>query len=170
MFSGTVRDAVPWFTQKLGYDFDPAVSGIASDWLMDLVSVGFNKPKEFYGQSLNSIADVDAAAEKFRQEYEKDVDGDDGWKTIQLENVEDDTLTAGQDNKADCVIQLAKNAPSRQSSIFYFSRGHYQTSWPSQFVTLYWRCLLNITRNPGKPFDDRSRAMSSVQWMLPGAC
>ena len=152
MFTGVVRDAVPWFTQKLGYDYDPAINGVASDWLMDLVSIGFNKPKELYGHSMNSIADVNAAAERFRQEYEKDIGCEDGWNTIQLENVEEDSLAAVQDNKADCIIQLERNTPSLQS-IFCSPQGHYQTSWLSQFGNLYWRCLLNITRNPGEPID-----------------
>lgn len=44
LFVGAPREAVPWFT-SLSYDFAAARDGNVSDWLLDLVSVGFTKPE-----------------------------------------------------------------------------------------------------------------------------
>lgn len=38
-----------------------------SDWVLDLVSTGFNKPSRFYGSTMRSDADVEAAARAFAQ-------------------------------------------------------------------------------------------------------
>lgn len=43
MFSGACEDMVPWFVNHCGYPYDPKKHGLASDWVMDLVNVGFTK-------------------------------------------------------------------------------------------------------------------------------
>lgn len=45
MYSGEREGLVPWFTQGCGYPYDPPMHGLASDWVMDLVNVGFTKPE-----------------------------------------------------------------------------------------------------------------------------
>jgi hypothetical protein len=45
MYSGEREGIVPWFDQGCGYPYDPAMHGLASDWIMDLVNVGFTKPE-----------------------------------------------------------------------------------------------------------------------------
>eukprot|EP00879_Flechtneria_rotunda_P012451 GHRR01013002.1.p1 GENE.GHRR01013002.1~~GHRR01013002.1.p1 ORF type:complete len:725 (+),score=270.17 GHRR01013002.1:301-2175(+) len=42
MYTGPTRDFVPWFS-SIGYNFNPVTHGIASDWALDLVSLGFTK-------------------------------------------------------------------------------------------------------------------------------
>jgi len=44
MYSGEREGLVPWF-EKCGYRYDPAMHGLASDWVMDLVNIGFSKPE-----------------------------------------------------------------------------------------------------------------------------
>ena len=44
LFFGAPCEAVPWFGGALGYAHSPARDGAVSDWLMDLVSIAFNKP------------------------------------------------------------------------------------------------------------------------------
>lgn len=45
LYFGPRESLVPWFSEVLGYDYDPQLHGVASDWVMDLVNVGFKKPK-----------------------------------------------------------------------------------------------------------------------------
>ena len=44
VYTGPPGGAVPWF-KTLGYEYIPVRDGSASDWLIDLVSVGFDKPE-----------------------------------------------------------------------------------------------------------------------------
>jgi hypothetical protein len=45
MYTGPTEELVPWFT-SLGYAYDPELHGMASDWALDLVSLGFTKPQQ----------------------------------------------------------------------------------------------------------------------------
>lgn len=45
MYFGSHDKMVPWFSDKLGYAYDAAMHGVPSDWVMDLVNVGFQKPE-----------------------------------------------------------------------------------------------------------------------------
>ena len=42
MYSGPREGLVGWFT-GLGYGYDPIVQGSPSDWVMDLVNIGFGE-------------------------------------------------------------------------------------------------------------------------------
>ena len=44
VYTGPPAGAVPWF-KTLGYEYVLVRDGSASDWLIDLVSVGFDKPE-----------------------------------------------------------------------------------------------------------------------------
>lgn len=54
MYTGPTGGLVPWFT-SLGYAYDPEIHGMASDWALDLVSLGFTKPQQ------EQSADAEAA-------------------------------------------------------------------------------------------------------------
>lgn len=58
MYSGEREGLVPWFTQGCGYAYDPPMHGLASDWVMDLVNVGFTKPEVRGGLLLLGAAAV----------------------------------------------------------------------------------------------------------------
>lgn len=45
MYSGPRAGAVPWFTEGLGYSYEPARHGVAADWVLDLVNTTFKKPR-----------------------------------------------------------------------------------------------------------------------------
>ena len=47
LYFGRPQEAVAWFSGSLGYAYAPAQDGAVSDWLMDLVSVGFSKRSDF---------------------------------------------------------------------------------------------------------------------------
>lgn len=47
LYGADPRGAVSWFAHGLHYPYEPAADGAPSDWLMDLVSVGFAKPNGF---------------------------------------------------------------------------------------------------------------------------
>lgn len=47
LFYGTPERVLPWFSGTLGYPYKQEHDGAVSDWLMDLVSVGFQKPASF---------------------------------------------------------------------------------------------------------------------------
>ncbi len=46
MYFGPPDGAGTWFSDELGYEYNAERDGAPSDWLIDLVAVGFKKPKE----------------------------------------------------------------------------------------------------------------------------
>ena len=47
LYFGAPERVLGWFSDTLGYPYDYSRDGAVSDWLMDLVSVGFQKPASF---------------------------------------------------------------------------------------------------------------------------
>lgn len=45
VYHGPTEDLIPWCSGQLGYPYDPLLHGVASDWALDLVAIGFNKPE-----------------------------------------------------------------------------------------------------------------------------
>jgi hypothetical protein len=45
MYFGPRDGLMPWFSETLGYSYNPAMHGMVSDWVMDLVNIGFRKPQ-----------------------------------------------------------------------------------------------------------------------------
>ena len=68
MYYGKTDGMVPWFG-RLGYHYDPALHGVASDWALDLVAVGFSKPARYYGETMTTKEQLFAASEAFTAEY-----------------------------------------------------------------------------------------------------
>ena len=69
--AGLQTRAIDWFSKCLGYTFWPGQQGAESDWLMDLVSVGFSKPKSLIGASMTSRSDVVKASELWQAHAQK---------------------------------------------------------------------------------------------------
>jgi hypothetical protein len=66
MYHGVRADIAPWFA-SLGYE---RLHGDESDWLLDLVATGFDKPQRLYGNALmQQQEDVEQAAEAFKASY-----------------------------------------------------------------------------------------------------
>ena len=68
LYFGRPDRALAWFSDALGYDYDLLRDGAVSDWMMDLVSVGFAKPEDAARRSMTSSADVVAAYRAFQRE------------------------------------------------------------------------------------------------------
>jgi hypothetical protein len=47
LYFGSPESAPTWFDWGLGYPYDPDRDGSVSDWLIDLISISFQKPKDF---------------------------------------------------------------------------------------------------------------------------
>jgi ABC-type multidrug transport system ATPase subunit len=69
MYFGPREDLVSWFTDGCGYPYDPKMHGLASDWVMDLVNIGFKKPEVLFGRMMNTMEELDTAATAFRKRY-----------------------------------------------------------------------------------------------------
>jgi hypothetical protein len=67
MYHGERSDVTSWF-ESLGYTRQ---LGEESDWLLDLVATGFDKPRELFGNALMSPEDTSAAAAAFMTTYLK---------------------------------------------------------------------------------------------------
>jgi hypothetical protein len=68
MFFGPPDDLVPWF-DRLGYKYDAAAHGVASDWALDLVAIGFQKPVHLFGHSITTMEQLQAASIQFISNY-----------------------------------------------------------------------------------------------------
>lgn len=64
LYFGTPAQAAPWFG-GLGYRHSPRRDGAVSDWLIDLVSVGFAEPPGWAARSMTTTDDVAAAAARW---------------------------------------------------------------------------------------------------------
>jgi len=67
MYHGPCSEMLPWF-QNMGFSYN---KGSESDWVLDLVATGFDKPDHLFGNTLRSAADVGAAADAFKEHYVK---------------------------------------------------------------------------------------------------
>lgn len=67
MYHGPCSEMLPWF-QSMGFSYN---KGSESDWVLDLVATGFDKPDHLFGNTLRSAADVGAAADTFKEHYVK---------------------------------------------------------------------------------------------------
>jgi ABC-type multidrug transport system ATPase subunit len=67
MYFGSTSGAVAWFNADLGYCYNPTQDGTPSDWLLDLVSIGFGRAGG-HSEGMSSLKEVEAAAAQFRTE------------------------------------------------------------------------------------------------------
>lgn len=69
MYSGETNRVVSWFTTNMGYDYEPSIHGVVSDWVIDLVSIGFSKPHQYYGKTMRNEDELHDAAAQFYADY-----------------------------------------------------------------------------------------------------
>ncbi|KAF8066171.1 abcG22 [Scenedesmus sp. PABB004] len=149
MYHGQREGMTAWFG-SLGYTHDPLQQGVASDWALDLVAVGFAKPAKYYGATMRTRDDLAAAAKAFREHYlrtESFVPAPDapapgsfaagGRLAGRVRSI----VSKGQG--------LAELAPDRRSK--------YPTGAGRQFLSLLSREFILVTRNP---FDVAARALT----------
>ena len=82
MYHGARDGLVEWFGSR-GYHYDAALHGVASDWALDLVAIGFHKPKKFYGHTITSKEQLLSISAAFVSRYRE------------LEGIRDDAASDG---------------------------------------------------------------------------
>jgi hypothetical protein len=71
MYHGPTSAMVPWFN-VLGYPYDPAIHGAPSDWVLDLVSLGFDKRSD---EEVAPEIVMDAASQEMFEDAISEVEG-----------------------------------------------------------------------------------------------
>jgi ATP-binding cassette, subfamily G (WHITE), member 2 len=170
MYTGARDGLVEWFG-SLGYPYDPTLHGVASDWALDLVAIGFHKPARYYGHTMRAREDVERAAGAFKAHYLASVEGaraaDDGARAADAAAAAL-TLSARVRGAAAAGAAAIANAPAAcvrgaQGSGAVDADGGdgttapptpandrttYATGWFRQYAACLWREFLVITRNP----------------------
>ncbi|KIZ04851.1 hypothetical protein MNEG_3112 [Monoraphidium neglectum] len=119
MYHGPREGITPWFG-SLGYNYDPNLHGVPSDWALDLVAIGFAKPPRFYGHTITNRDELLAASAAFKAHY-----------------LQQSGLTGGEGD--------AKGGDDAKAPV---KAAHFASNAFSQYKTLFGRELLSITRNP----------------------
>jgi ABC-type multidrug transport system ATPase subunit len=172
MYTGARDGLVEWFG-SLGYPYDPTLHGVASDWALDLVAIGFHKPARYYGHTMRAREDVERAAGAFKAHYLASVEGaraaDDGARAADAAAAAL-TLSARVRGAAAAGAAAIANAPAAcvrggggkggvvdtdadgntTTSVPSAAndRTTYATGWFRQYAACLWREFLVITRNP----------------------
>jgi hypothetical protein len=135
MYHGSCDHMLEWFI-SLGYPYDASVAGVASDWVLDLVAIGFQKPKHFYGHTIRSFDELQDASTQFVACY----------KETDAVRTHHSTGGAAPDGTMvftpELAEQLQKEARDKDRS------SSWSTSWGRQFHACLGREYLAVTRNP----------------------
>lgn len=142
MFHGPREDLTPWF-DSLGYTHDPDRDGVASDWCLDLVAVGFAKPEKFYGRTMRTRDDLASAAALFLEHYMAEC-----RPTLPGKH------HGGVPRSASVEKALALASAGSVRDISTKASSTYATGPWAQFVSLLRREFVLVTRNP---FDVAAR-------------
>eukprot|EP00879_Flechtneria_rotunda_P017044 GHRR01017850.1.p1 GENE.GHRR01017850.1~~GHRR01017850.1.p1 ORF type:complete len:820 (+),score=223.92 GHRR01017850.1:95-2554(+) len=174
MFHGARDDLVPWFGH-LGYTYDPALHGVASDWALDLVAIGFHKPKRFYGHTITNMEELTRASNEFSGSYtsHSGVMPYAGGSESMIGSKSISQKVQARMNKLVGVCNITGNGSSAaggadgsniaavDSSVGQLEpkdlanltqvlskQSKWATGWWRHFASCYGRELLSITRNP----------------------
>ncbi|GAX75358.1 hypothetical protein CEUSTIGMA_g2802.t1 [Chlamydomonas eustigma] len=167
LYSGPRSRLVPWLTEGLGYGpYNPIKHGVEADWVLDLVNIGFNKPKRYYGNSMHNEHHVEEAAHLFLSKYLSEhghgaQDEAPGCTLSCSTTLQNSVSVHGVSqaaagavmNPASCTPQRVLALPGRKSDICRMTEDHFRltergVSWWTQVATLSRRELLLTTRNP----------------------
>jgi hypothetical protein len=168
MFHGVRDDLVPWFGH-LGYAYDASQHGVASDWALDLVAIGFHKPKRFYGHTITNMEQLTRASNEFVASYTSlsgvvpfggGSDSMIGTKSLgQKMQARVNKMVGVRNSLAESSSASSGFDPADYSSrdlaiitapgqVSTKKQGKWATGWWRQFASCYGRELLSITRNP----------------------
>eukprot|EP00884_Botryococcus_braunii_P017815 jgi/Botrbrau1/4717/Bobra.0218s0033.2 len=160
LYFGDPSRAISWFQDELGYQYVAERDGAPSDWLIDLVAVGFTKPKEFAERSMTTRDEVLDAAAKWQAWRDKRTE-----EGALIRSIFGSDLSAGNLAKLDTGNPTSMpNVPSTTSGgsagddcppgMTGSSRNEnwterrYAASWWTQFVLLTQRAIYSQLRNP----------------------
>lgn len=167
MFHGACDDLVSWF-RHLGYKYDPTLHGVASDWVLDLVAIGFHKPKRFYGHTITTFDELSRASSEFVSSFTKlsgvipfgggssSMIGDKSLgqkvqarmnKFVGIQSSSADTSSLASSTVATLQANIAAAIPAGTAQILP-KQSKWASGWWRQFASCYERELLSITRNP----------------------
>jgi len=151
MYSGPREDLVPWFVNHCGYPYDAVKHGLASDWVMDLVNVGFSKPQSLFGKMINTLDELDTAADAFTKQYlainKPRKTGGSSVDATELSR-DQDALAAGA-AKGGGKPATHYSSSQAGSSVQEDSPAEpADAAWLTQCRVLLWREVLSVTRNP----------------------
>ena len=173
LFFGAPDGVAPWFGDRIGYRHAPKRDGAVSDWIIDLVSVGFAKPPAVAARSMTGVADVAAAAAKWAAGgLAANLSRADAGALAALAQAADaGTLPPADDGVGgggggDGALAAAppaagggKALTAKASAKAAPRVARYPTSWLTQFRVLLHRSWINQIRNPA---DATSRLMLAV--------
>ncbi|BDA42962.1 ABC transporter G family member 22 [Coccomyxa sp. Obi] len=173
LYFGSPKRALDWFSDALGYSYSYQRDGAVSDWLMDLVSVGFQKPTSYRDRSMCSLSDVQRAAAAFSKERseeraERGVSGraspskpstprgigrQGSAKVVPASATAagGPVRTRSSMGKAGSIASLEELEAVGKAQVkkqMEWASGKYAASWWTQFRILLNRALLGQLRNP----------------------
>ena len=170
LYCGRPDRALAWFSDALGYEYDLIRDGAVSDWMMDLVSVGFAKPDAQAGRSMTCSADVVAAYRAFQRERPPVTDAvggapaAGGVKSIGAAGAVVAVSAAATDATAgrlplahrphmarvrsEALAEVTATSPKAVTDRLQWASGRYAASWWTQFKVLVKRAALAQLRNP----------------------
>ncbi|EIE27766.1 hypothetical protein COCSUDRAFT_45983 [Coccomyxa subellipsoidea C-169] len=176
LYFGSPKRALDWFSDALGYSYSYQRDGAVSDWLMDLVSVGFQKPASYHSRSMCSVGDVQRAAVAFAKERKEERADERAEKGLSGRSspTKPSTPRGGIGRQGSAKVAPATTAPvvgrtrssmGKAGSIasledleavgkaqvkkqMEWASGKYAASWWTQFRILLNRAMLGQLRNP----------------------
>jgi len=159
LYFGAPSGVAPWFGGETGFRHAPTRDGAVSDWIIDLVSVGFAKPPAVAARSMTGVADVAAAAAKWAARgVATQLGASDVASIVGLAKATDaGTLPPADDGIGGALSTTTAGGKAAPLSKARVSR--YPTSWLTQFRVLLHRSWINQIRNPA---DATSRLMLAV--------
>ncbi len=168
MYYGPRDGLVEWFGAR-GYHYDAGMHGVASDWALDLVAIGFHKPKKFYGHTITTKEQLQSVSAAFVARYReaqglKDSPADSpthmggslGSKLrgAMRRSSAGGALSAASRSGAPPTTSSSSNSlasaagPAGEEQLAPPATPLYATGWWSQYRACLGRELLAVTRNP----------------------
>jgi len=152
MYSGPREGLVGWFT-GLGYGYDPIVQGSPSDWVMDLVNIGFGEQQLVAG-SMGNMEELQQASKKFMEHYAQlqtaTMMESQATASVRPGSGDDHSLSATDDLEAVVIESALSRSATSVSSASEGGRAAKVANarWFTQTRVLFWRELLSVSRNP----------------------
>ncbi|KAK9823456.1 hypothetical protein WJX72_002882 [[Myrmecia] bisecta] len=133
LFMGPAAEVLSWFSGVLGFSFAAEHDGSPSDWLMDIINIGFQEHggSGTVGKGLTTLQQVQDAAARFRAKR----------LPAYVAGLPQDTTGAKH-------VKLAVPSNGNDSQAVVAIERTYPTSWFNQLRVLYWRAVLGYLRNP----------------------
>uniref|UniRef100_A0A383VMS4 ABC transporter domain-containing protein n=1 Tax=Tetradesmus obliquus TaxID=3088 RepID=A0A383VMS4_TETOB len=151
MYHGPRTNISAWFA-SLGY---PRLHGSESDWLLDLVATGFDKPQQLFGNAMMAREDIPAAADAFLAHYLQTTNKNQQDTAGEAVSIHKPPKRSASASSLSALRSCVGGSGSLQA--MQPARWEYPTSLGRQFCSLLWREVLAITRNP---FDLAGRILT----------